>query len=213
MLFCARTVPHDCTSFPGLCLRKNQTPAEVNGPHFWAIPISVLLHTGRRAGVAKVWKWGNEMMIQALELQNVRLTWESWRRASREIRTVVNLLGLKSHFVCVFLRTVLHGAFKKCMQYSAFANSVQFFRCAAPHCFEIRTTSNVTYCVGENLDALSGGAPPTKLPRQCGPYGIASWQTWFQALQQALQPPPLRTDPANAEPALQFSQLYQVSPR
>ncbi|KAH7712736.1 Serine/threonine-protein kinase dkf-1 [Aphelenchoides avenae] len=83
-------------------------------------------------------------------------------------------------------------------------------KCAAPHCFEIRTTSNVTYCVGENLDALSGGAPPTKLPRQCGPYGIASWQTWFQALQQALQPPPLRTDPANAEPALQFSQLYQI---
>ncbi|KAL3082469.1 hypothetical protein niasHT_032832 [Heterodera trifolii] len=31
-----------------------------------------------------------------------------------------------------------------------------------------------------------------------------------RALQQSLQPPPLRTDPANAEPALQFSQIYQV---
>ena len=30
-----------------------------------------------------------------------------------------------------------------------------------PHLFEIRTTANNTFCVGENLDALSG--PPTKL--------------------------------------------------
>uniref|UniRef100_A0A915EHX5 Protein kinase C n=1 Tax=Ditylenchus dipsaci TaxID=166011 RepID=A0A915EHX5_9BILA len=78
-----------------------------------------------------------------------------------------------------------------------------------PHCFEIRTTSNLTYCVGENLETLSG-APPTKLPRHYGPSGSTSWHAWFQALQQSLQPPPSRTDPSNVEPALQFSQLYQV---
>uniref|UniRef100_A0AC34QBL0 Protein kinase C n=1 Tax=Panagrolaimus sp. JU765 TaxID=591449 RepID=A0AC34QBL0_9BILA len=40
------------------------------------------------------------------------------------------------------------------------------------HCFEIRTTSNVTFCVGENLDALS--APPTKLPRHGGSQALAN---------------------------------------
>uniref|UniRef100_A0A914C7F2 protein kinase C n=1 Tax=Acrobeloides nanus TaxID=290746 RepID=A0A914C7F2_9BILA len=79
-----------------------------------------------------------------------------------------------------------------------------------PHCFEIRTIQNVTYCVGENLEALSGGAPPTKLPRHGSQFGVSGVQVWFQTLQQALQPPPLRNEPCNAEPALQFSQLYQI---
>lgn len=77
-----------------------------------------------------------------------------------------------------------------------------------PHCFEIRTTANVTFCVGENLEALS--APPTKVPRNTNSQSAANVKNWFLALQQALQPPALRTDPNNAEPALQFSQLYQI---
>ncbi|KAL3097082.1 hypothetical protein niasHS_002798 [Heterodera schachtii] len=92
----------------------------------------------------------------------------------------------------------------------------------APHAFEIRTSSGLTFCVGENLGALVGSLgtnttapPPTTLSftksRYFGGAGAtSSWQQWFQALQQSLQPPPLRTDPANAEPALQFSQIYQV---
>lgn len=70
------------------------------------------------------------------------------------------------------------------------------------------------YCVGENLAALasSNGASAahaaTKLPRA---YPPEHWQAWFRALTLALQPPPLRTDPRDAEPALQFTQLYQIA--
>lgn len=51
-----------------------------------------------------------------------------------------------------------------------------------PHCFEIRTIQNVTYCVGENLEALSGGAPPTKLPRHGSQFGVSGVQVWFQVI-------------------------------
>uniref|UniRef100_A0A7E4VPD2 protein kinase C n=1 Tax=Panagrellus redivivus TaxID=6233 RepID=A0A7E4VPD2_PANRE len=78
-----------------------------------------------------------------------------------------------------------------------------------PHCFEIRTTSGITFCVGENLDAFAS-PPPTKLPRHGSSQATANVAAWFSVLQQALQPPALRTDAANAEPALQFSQLYQI---
>ncbi|KAI3418775.1 Dkf-1p [Globodera pallida] len=89
------------------------------------------------------------------------------------------------------------------------------------HAFEIRTASGLTFCVGENLEAFgthtanTTAPPPTPLSvtksRYFGGAGATpSWQQWFQALQQSLQPPPLRTDPTNAEPALQFSQIYQV---
>uniref|UniRef100_A0A915C9X9 protein kinase C n=1 Tax=Parascaris univalens TaxID=6257 RepID=A0A915C9X9_PARUN len=77
-----------------------------------------------------------------------------------------------------------------------------------PHCFEIRTTSHMVYCVGENLDAF--GAPPTKVPRHASGKTNASAQMWFRALQQALQPPPSRHDTSSMEPALQFTELYQV---
>uniref|UniRef100_A0A914YJ45 protein kinase C n=2 Tax=Panagrolaimus superbus TaxID=310955 RepID=A0A914YJ45_9BILA len=79
----------------------------------------------------------------------------------------------------------------------------------APHYFEIRTTANVTYCVGENFEALLSG-PPTKLPRHASTQPPSNVRAWFTALQKALQPPTLRTDQSNAEPALQFSQIYQI---
>jgi hypothetical protein len=52
-----------------------------------------------------------------------------------------------------------------------------------PHCFEIRTRSStpnaqLTYCVGENLQALAA-----KQQRQTN----SNWQLWYKALQQALQ--------------------------
>ncbi|VDK53145.1 unnamed protein product [Anisakis simplex] len=77
-----------------------------------------------------------------------------------------------------------------------------------PHCFEIRTMSNMVYCVGENLDSYI--APPTKVPRHTSGKANANAQMWFQALQQALQPPPSRHDTSNMEPALQFTELYQI---
>ncbi|VDM43550.1 unnamed protein product [Toxocara canis] len=89
-----------------------------------------------------------------------------------------------------------------------------------PHCFEIRTTSHLVYCVAENLDAFGG--PPNKVPRHAAGKANANANMWFQAgalkpvvipfqaLQQALQPPPSRHDTSNMEPALQFTELYQV---
>nr|CAD2173708.1 unnamed protein product [Meloidogyne enterolobii] len=85
-----------------------------------------------------------------------------------------------------------------------------------PHAFEIRTTNNLTYCVGENLEALLQGGPTTaqqvnnKLATGSLVGGALSWQQWYQALQQSLQPPVLRNETAAPEPALQFSQLYQL---
>ncbi|CAK5088320.1 unnamed protein product [Meloidogyne enterolobii] len=85
-----------------------------------------------------------------------------------------------------------------------------------PHAFEIRTTTNLTYCVGENLEALLQGGPTTaqqvnnKLATGSVVGGALSWQQWYQALQQSLQPPVLRNETAAPEPALQFSQLYQL---
>ncbi|VDK28721.1 unnamed protein product [Gongylonema pulchrum] len=84
------------------------------------------------------------------------------------------------------------------------------------HCFEIRTTSHMVYCIGENLDAY--GAPPTKVPRHASGKSNSNAQMWFQdylyfveqALQQALRPPPSRNDSSNVEPALQFTELYQI---
>ncbi|VDK80298.1 unnamed protein product [Litomosoides sigmodontis] len=76
------------------------------------------------------------------------------------------------------------------------------------HCFEIRTTSHMVYCVGENLDVY--GAPPSKVPRHANSKSNSNAQMWFQALQQALRPPPSRNDSSNTEPALQFTELYQV---
>ncbi|KAL3999129.1 Protein kinase domain family protein [Acanthocheilonema viteae] len=76
------------------------------------------------------------------------------------------------------------------------------------HCFEIRTTSHMVYCVGENLDVY--GAPPSKVPRHANFKSNSNAQMWFQALQQALRPPPSRNDTSNTEPALQFTELYQI---
>uniref|UniRef100_A0A158P8F5 Protein kinase C n=1 Tax=Angiostrongylus cantonensis TaxID=6313 RepID=A0A158P8F5_ANGCA len=78
-----------------------------------------------------------------------------------------------------------------------------------PHCFEIRTISNVVYCVGENLHAYSGG-PPKKIPRSLSIRPPSNTQLWFQTLKDALQPPVSRNDPPNAERALEFAELYQV---
>uniref|UniRef100_A0A8R1XSA3 protein kinase C n=4 Tax=Onchocerca TaxID=6281 RepID=A0A8R1XSA3_ONCVO len=76
------------------------------------------------------------------------------------------------------------------------------------HCFEIRTTSHMVYCVGENLDVY--GAPPSKVPRHANGKSNSNAQMWFQALQQALRPPSYRNDSSNTEPALQFTELYQI---
>ncbi|VDO13081.1 unnamed protein product [Brugia timori] len=76
------------------------------------------------------------------------------------------------------------------------------------HCFEIRTTSHMVYCVGENLDVYS--APPSKVPRHASGKSNSNAQMWFQALQQALRPPPSRNDSSSTEPALQFTELYQI---
>ncbi|XGW23648.1 hypothetical protein V3C99_005680 [Haemonchus contortus] len=78
-----------------------------------------------------------------------------------------------------------------------------------PHCFEIRTISNVVYCAGENLHAYSGG-PPKKIPRSLSIRPPSNTQLWFQALKDALQPPVSRSDAPNAERALEFAELYQV---
>ncbi|CAI4233034.1 unnamed protein product [Auanema sp. JU1783] len=78
-----------------------------------------------------------------------------------------------------------------------------------PHCFEIRTTSNQVFCVGENLHAYST-EPPKKLPRYLSIRPPSNTQLWFQALKEALQPPVSYNDPPNMEPALDFSALYQV---
>uniref|UniRef100_A0A1I8BMB9 protein kinase C n=1 Tax=Meloidogyne hapla TaxID=6305 RepID=A0A1I8BMB9_MELHA len=54
-----------------------------------------------------------------------------------------------------------------------------------PHAFEIRTTNNLTYCVGENLEALLQGGATTiqqvnnKLATG-GIGGALSWQQWYQ---------------------------------
>uniref|UniRef100_A0A0N5AVZ6 protein kinase C n=1 Tax=Syphacia muris TaxID=451379 RepID=A0A0N5AVZ6_9BILA len=77
-----------------------------------------------------------------------------------------------------------------------------------PHCFEIRTKTQMVYCVGENLDALAG--PPSKLPRHASGKANASAQMWLNALQQALQPLPTRHESENAQLALQFTELFQV---
>ncbi|MCP9260471.1 Serine/threonine-protein kinase dkf-1 [Dirofilaria immitis] len=76
------------------------------------------------------------------------------------------------------------------------------------HCFEIRTTSHMVYCVGENLDVY--GAPPSKVPRHTNGKSNSNAQMWFQTLQQALRPPSSRNDSSNTEPALQFTELYQI---
>ncbi|CAK5118543.1 unnamed protein product [Meloidogyne enterolobii] len=55
-----------------------------------------------------------------------------------------------------------------------------------PHAFEIRTTNNLTYCVGENLEALLQGGPTTaqqvnnKLATGSVVGGALSWQQWYQ---------------------------------
>lgn len=59
-----------------------------------------------------------------------------------------------------------------------------------PHCFEIRTrgpsyNTQITYCVGENLQALVSKKSnvSAKQPR----HSNSNWQLWYKALQQALQ--------------------------
>nr|CAD2197145.1 unnamed protein product [Meloidogyne enterolobii] len=55
-----------------------------------------------------------------------------------------------------------------------------------PHAFEIRTTNNLTYCVGENLEALLQGGQTTaqqvnnKLATGSLVGGALSWQQWYQ---------------------------------
>ncbi|PAV84073.1 hypothetical protein WR25_21174 isoform B [Diploscapter pachys] len=78
-----------------------------------------------------------------------------------------------------------------------------------PHCFEIRTTNNTVYCVGENLNYYSG-EPVRKMPRSLSFRPPSNTQLWFQALKESLQPPPSKSDPENAELALEFANLYQV---
>ncbi|TKR93005.1 hypothetical protein L596_007542 [Steinernema carpocapsae] len=82
----------------------------------------------------------------------------------------------------------------------------------APHFFEMRTNANVTYCVGENFDAMGGAPPPSKLPRHASTanQGVTNIQAWFQVLTRARLPPPSRQEAANAEPSLDFAALYQV---
>ncbi|KAK0425819.1 hypothetical protein QR680_009407 [Steinernema hermaphroditum] len=82
----------------------------------------------------------------------------------------------------------------------------------APHFFEMKTNANVTYCVGENFDAFGGAPPPSKLPRHANSanQSVTNIQAWFQVLTRARLPPPSRQDQPNAEPSLDFTELYQV---
>lgn len=91
-----------------------------------------------------------------------------------------------------------------------------------PHCFEIRTTTNTVYCVGEDYHAFSGG-PPKKIPRSMSVRPMSNTNMWFQVgfisklpvilqflqfIKESLQPPSRNED--NAEQALEFANLYQV---
>ncbi|GMR53700.1 hypothetical protein PMAYCL1PPCAC_23895, partial [Pristionchus mayeri] len=77
------------------------------------------------------------------------------------------------------------------------------------HALEIRTTSNIVYCVGEQR-TVNGEGPPSKVARQFSRSSNVSISQWVQALRNALQPPSSRNDSPNCEPALELSQLYQV---
>uniref|UniRef100_A0A915M733 protein kinase C n=1 Tax=Meloidogyne javanica TaxID=6303 RepID=A0A915M733_MELJA len=65
-----------------------------------------------------------------------------------------------------------------------------------PHAFEIRTTNNLTYCVGENLEALLQGGPTTaqqvnnKLATGSVVGGALSWQQWYQTCGNHRHTPP-----------------------
>ncbi|KAF1771765.1 hypothetical protein GCK72_003593 [Caenorhabditis remanei] len=76
-----------------------------------------------------------------------------------------------------------------------------------PHCFEIRTTTNTVFCVGEDYHAFSGG-PPKKIPRSMSVRPTSNTTMWFQFIKESLQPPSRNED--NAEQALEFANLYQV---
>ncbi|EGT35185.1 hypothetical protein CAEBREN_28859 [Caenorhabditis brenneri] len=76
-----------------------------------------------------------------------------------------------------------------------------------PHCFEIRTTTNTVFCVGEDYHAFSGG-PPKKIPRSMSVRPTSNTTMWFQFIKESLQPPSRTED--NAEQALEFANLYQV---
>ena len=92
-----------------------------------------------------------------------------------------------------------------------------------PHCFEIRTTTNTVFCVGEDYHAFSGG-PPKKIPRSMSVRPTSNTTMWFQVeknlkieknlnnslqfIKESLQPPSRNED--NAEQALEFANLYQV---
>ncbi|CAJ0922215.1 unnamed protein product, partial [Mesorhabditis belari] len=52
--------------------------------------------------------------------------------------------------------------------------------------------------------------PQQRVPRGQAARSSSSGQVWLSVLAQALQPPPSRNDPVNAEPVLQFTELYQV---
>ncbi|CAB3410696.1 unnamed protein product [Caenorhabditis bovis] len=76
-----------------------------------------------------------------------------------------------------------------------------------PHCFEIRTTNQIVYCVGEDYHAFSGG-PPKKIPRSMSARPMSNTNMWFQFIKESLQPPSRTED--NTEQALEFANLYQV---
>lgn len=61
--------------------------------------------------------------------------------------------------------------------------NILFILSFPPHCFEIQTTLDITYCVGENLESLPyGNTLSTKLPKQTNSHGVISWQAWFQVI-------------------------------
>ncbi|CAI5439798.1 unnamed protein product [Caenorhabditis angaria] len=76
-----------------------------------------------------------------------------------------------------------------------------------PHCFEIRTTNNTVFCIGEDYHAFSGG-PPKKIPRSMSVRPTSNTTMWFQFIKESLQPPSRTED--NTEQALEFANLYQV---
>lgn len=89
-----------------------------------------------------------------------------------------------------------------------------------PHCFEIQTRMLIFY-VGENLDCYKkkeqeekrAEGVAVKLPRRESGVGMLSALKWYEALGKALLPPEGPRQPSNAEIALEFSQIYQVSMR
>ncbi|TKR93004.1 hypothetical protein L596_007541 [Steinernema carpocapsae] len=78
-----------------------------------------------------------------------------------------------------------------------------------PHVFEIRTVSNLTYCVGENFD---DDGPRAKMPRysQESNQGVTTTSAWYQILSRSLQPPTTQNASNDEKKTLDFAEAFQL---